>query len=276
MRWEIHASSLAQLGRRGIAPRVPADARCRALRMTITRGGLPADCGRASARRPQPFRTSTCMGAAPGPAPAGGRASAADDRQHQPARCSGRRRRCLSGRRHLGGWAPKDLTAPLTWLTSCVRQPINACLERIKAMWARPSSLRCLSGYNSIGSTRARRARFSAFTSSVLRLLAQMSLSFLALATKTSWPHSSSTLLAQGEWVPASTAIGIGCSEAKRRQKASGLLSMVGRSSFHFGRFRARRTFADPKGTAYGGSTFSSSKNSVRAKFAKSSFHALG
>jgi hypothetical protein len=66
--------------------------------LVTQRRGLPAVCGRASARRSQPFRTSTCMGAAPGPAPAGGGASAADDRQDQPARCSGRRRRCWSGR----------------------------------------------------------------------------------------------------------------------------------------------------------------------------------
>src|ERR671910_2387580 len=61
---------------------------------------------------------------------------------------------------HLGRRAPKDLTAPRTWLTSCVRQPINACRERIKAMWAWLSSPRCLSGYKSFGSTLARRARF--------------------------------------------------------------------------------------------------------------------
>src|SRR5215212_2970369 len=49
-----------------------------------------------------------------------------------------------------------------------------------------------------------------------------MSLSLRALATSTSWPHSSSTLLAQGEWVPASIAMSIGGrSEAKRRLKAS-------------------------------------------------------
>src|SRR5215213_6973997 len=101
-----------------------------------------------------------------------------------------------------------------------------------------------------------------------------MSLSLRALATSTSWPQSSSTLLAQGEWVPASMAMRIGGrSEEKRRLKASGLVrslpssitsplcesmrhrrlylsprsnpavifgrpllpSMVGRSSFHFG-----------------------------------------
>src|SRR5215208_3737148 len=50
-----------------------------------------------------------------------------------------------------------------------------------------------------------------------------MSLSLRALATKTSWPHSSKKRLTQGEWVPASMAIRIGgCSEAKRRLKASG------------------------------------------------------
>ena len=117
-----------------------------------------------------------------------------------------------------------------------------------------------------------------------------MSLSLRALATRTSWPHSSSTLLAHGEWVPASMAMRIGgCSEAKRRLRVSGVVrslpssmtsplcwsirhryeylsprsnpavvfgssllpSMVGRSSFHIGRFRARRTLADPKGTAH-------------------------
>src|SRR5215208_6181230 len=62
-----------------------------------------------------------------------------------------------------------------------------------------------------------------------------ISLSFLALATRTSWPHSSSTLLAQGEWVPASIAMRIGgCSEAKRRLKVSGLVRS-----------------ADPQGTAH-------------------------
>jgi hypothetical protein len=48
-----------------------------------------------------------------------------------------------------------------------------------------------------------------------------MSLSFLALATNTSWPYSSSTLLAQGECVSASIAMRNGRSEAKRRLKAS-------------------------------------------------------
>src|SRR5215211_1200321 len=52
-----------------------------------------------------------------------------------------------------------------------------------------------------------------------------MSLSLRELATSTSWPHSSSTLLAQGEWVPASIAMRIGgCSEVKRRLKASGVV----------------------------------------------------
>ena len=73
---------------------------------------------------------------------------------------------------HLGKRAPKDLTAPRTWFTSCVRQPTNACRERMMAMWAWDSSPRCLSGYSSFGSSRARRARFSASISSVLRLLA--------------------------------------------------------------------------------------------------------
>src|SRR5918993_1105017 len=51
-----------------------------------------------------------------------------------------------------------------------------------------------------------------------------MSLSLRALATKTSWAHSSSTLLAQGEWVPASMAMRSEDSEAKRRLKASGVV----------------------------------------------------
>src|SRR5215204_4993609 len=54
-----------------------------------------------------------------------------------------------------------------------------------------------------------------------------MSLSFLALATKTSWPHSSSTLLAQGEWVPASIAMRMGCSETKRRLRASQQVALI-------------------------------------------------
>src|SRR5215210_7393241 len=100
-----------------------------------------------------------------------------------------------------------------------------------------------------------------------------MSRNFLALAIRTSWPHSSSTLLAHGQWVPASMAIRRGSSEEKRRLKASGVVrslpssitsplcesmrhrrlylsprsnpavifgrpllpSMVGRSSFHIG-----------------------------------------
>src|SRR5215216_1499461 len=50
-----------------------------------------------------------------------------------------------------------------------------------------------------------------------------MSLSFLASATSTSWPHSSKSRLTQGEWVPVSMAMRIGgCSEAKRRLRASG------------------------------------------------------
>src|ERR687897_567224 len=51
-----------------------------------------------------------------------------------------------------------------------------------------------------------------------------MSLSLRALATRTSWPHSSSTLLAQGEWVPASMATRSEGSEAKRRLRASGVV----------------------------------------------------
>src|SRR5215208_5142018 len=73
---------------------------------------------------------------------------------------------------HLGNLPPKDLTAPRTWFTSCVRVLTSAWRERIKAIWAWESSPRCLSGYKSFGSRRARRARFSASISSVLRLLA--------------------------------------------------------------------------------------------------------
>src|SRR5919112_2999443 len=52
-----------------------------------------------------------------------------------------------------------------------------------------------------------------------------MSLSLRELATKTSWVHSSSTLLAHGEWVPASIAMRIGGrSEEKRGLKLSGLV----------------------------------------------------
>jgi hypothetical protein len=51
-----------------------------------------------------------------------------------------------------------------------------------------------------------------------------MSLSLRELATKTSWPHSSKSRLTHGEWVPASMAMRMGCSEAKRRLKASGLV----------------------------------------------------
>src|SRR5215210_1608057 len=39
---------------------------------------------------------------------------------------------------HLGKRAPKDLTAPRTWFTSCVRQSTNACLERMMAMCHAP------------------------------------------------------------------------------------------------------------------------------------------
>ena len=51
-----------------------------------------------------------------------------------------------------------------------------------------------------------------------------MSLVLRGLATKTSWPHSSSSLLTHGECVPASMATRIGRSEAKRRLMASGLV----------------------------------------------------
>jgi hypothetical protein len=44
--------------------------------------------------------------------------------------------------------------------TSCVRQPTNACRERIMAIWAWAFSPRCWRGYRSFGSRRARRARF--------------------------------------------------------------------------------------------------------------------
>jgi hypothetical protein len=51
-----------------------------------------------------------------------------------------------------------------------------------------------------------------------------MSLVLRGLATKTSWPHSFSTLLTQGEWVPASMATRSGRSEEKRRLRASGVV----------------------------------------------------
>ena len=41
---------------------------------------------------------------------------------------------------HLGKRAPKDLTAPLTWFTSCVRAPTSVSRERIKAIWVWESS----------------------------------------------------------------------------------------------------------------------------------------
>src|SRR5215210_7270609 len=44
------------------------------------------------------------------------------------------------------------------------------------------------------------------------------------LATRTSWPHSSSTLLIQGEWVPASMAMRSERSEENRRLRASGVV----------------------------------------------------
>src|SRR5215211_8081765 len=123
-----------------------------------------------------------------------------------------------------------------------------------------------------------------------------MSLVLRELATKTSWAHSSKSRLTQGEWVPASMAIRIGASsEAKRRLKASGFVRSLpssitsplcwsmrqrGRSICRLGPIRlspsvalcyypwwadpplwavrARILLADPKGTAYGGSAFSS------------------
>jgi hypothetical protein len=48
-----------------------------------------------------------------------------------------------------------------------------------------------------------------------------MSLSLRALATNTSWPHSSKSRLTQGEWVPVSMAMRTEGSEAKRRLRAS-------------------------------------------------------
>jgi hypothetical protein len=35
---------------------------------------------------------------------------------------------------HLGKRAPKDLTTPLTWLTSCVRASTSTCRERMIAI----------------------------------------------------------------------------------------------------------------------------------------------
>jgi hypothetical protein len=48
-----------------------------------------------------------------------------------------------------------------------------------------------------------------------------MSRNLRALATSTWWPHSSKSLLTQGEWVPVSKAMRSGRSEAKRRLMAS-------------------------------------------------------
>jgi hypothetical protein len=61
---------------------------------------------------------------------------------------------------HLGKRAPKDLSAPLTWFTSCLRLLTSACRQRIQTRWAWEPSPLCLSGYNSFGSRRARPARF--------------------------------------------------------------------------------------------------------------------
>src|SRR5829696_412730 len=118
-----------------------------------------------------------------------------------------------------------------------------------------------------------------------------MSLSLRALATSTSCPHCLSNLLTQDEWVPVSMAMRMDSSEAKRRSKAWGLVrnlpssttsplcwsmrhrweylsprsnpavafgcalltSMVGRSSFHFGRQSPPNSCRPSKGTAYGG-----------------------
>ena len=141
-----------------------------------------------------------------------------------------------------------------------------------------------------------------------------MSLSFLALATNASWPHSSKSRLTQGEWVPASMAMRIGSrSEAKRRLKASEVVRSLpssitspllvsmrqrGRSicrlcpirlsclvvrcyhpwwadpPFHWA-VRARIVFADLRVLRSRGSAFSSSENSVNANFAELPFHAL-
>src|SRR5215211_7210630 len=54
-----------------------------------------------------------------------------------------------------------------------------------------------------------------------------MSLNFLALATRTSWPHSSSKRLTQGEWVPTSMAILREYSESKHRLRASGVVRSI-------------------------------------------------
>src|SRR5215203_2906608 len=118
-----------------------------------------------------------------------------------------------------------------------------------------------------------------------------MSLVLRELATKTSWPYSSKSRLTHGEWVPASMAMHMGCSEEKRRLKASGVVlslpssitSPLAVSRRHRGRsacrlcpirlssldalcyhpwwadppsivgLRARRAVADPQGSAYGG-----------------------
>src|SRR5215213_8163451 len=51
-----------------------------------------------------------------------------------------------------------------------------------------------------------------------------MSRNLRALATKTSWPHSSKSRLTQGEWVPVSIAMRSEGSETKRRLRASGVV----------------------------------------------------
>src|SRR5829696_8594053 len=117
-----------------------------------------------------------------------------------------------------------------------------------------------------------------------------------ALATNTSWPHSSKSRLTQGEWVPVSIAMRSEGSETKRRLRASGVVRSLPSSRTsplcvsmrHRGRSTCRRDpirlspsvalcyhpwwadppsywavracilLADPKGTAYGGSAFSS------------------
>jgi hypothetical protein len=85
-----------------------------------------------------------------------------------------------------------------------------------------------LIGESSSGSTRANRASFlrrlylvvlAPFAVDVRRTLR-------ALATRTSWPYSSSRRLTQGEWVPVSIAMRIGAMPEKRLWKALVLVGM--------------------------------------------------
>ena len=62
-----------------------------------------------------------------------------------------------------------------------------------------------------------------ASTSSLLESLREIRRSLLELATSTSWPHSSSTLL--GEWVPASSALRARAQPANRQRRPAGIVA---------------------------------------------------